>query len=87
MVVVIGDKIVTVGDSARHVNIYSKKLKLMKSFKLREEKEKKKKKACPRGISTDIPFKVKQSWSVASLCQTAIRPQFPPYHSQRALKN
>ena len=53
MVVVIGDKIVTVGDSARHVNIYSKKLKLMKSFKLREEKEKKKRKACPRGISTD----------------------------------
>ena len=49
MVVVIGDKIVTVGDSAEHVNIYSRKLKKIRSFKI----ERGEKNPCPRGVSTD----------------------------------
>ena len=48
MVAVIGDRIVTVGDSAEHVNIYSKQLRKMKSFKLRGGNEPR-----PRGLSTD----------------------------------
>lgn len=49
MLTVTDDKIVIVGDSDKHVNIYSKEGEIITSFKLKTEKSK----PSPRGVSTD----------------------------------